>query len=395
MKVKRIYLDHNATSPISPHIAGVLAEAFERFGGNASSPHAEGQSARLALEKARETIAELVAAEPEEVVFTSGGTESNNACIFGAGLGRAGSESLGLVVSSVEHPSVLEPARELERAGASLSILPAGEDGRIDPLALQEALDTRPAKFVSVMHVNNETGVIQPIEDLARIARERDAVFHCDMVQSAGKIDIKDPASRMDMVSLASHKIGGPAGIGALIVSGEVPWHPMLRGGAQEGRRRAGTEPVALAVGFAEAVRRSTTHAGEATIQLRKRLESGLQESIPGCVIHGGSEPRVPNTSSFYLPGVSAQEFVVQMDLQGFAISTGSACSTGSFRPSHVLEAMGCSREVSAGTLRVSLGTENTSHEIEQFLEAVKRTLAAGHVTTDEAASPASMAGVS
>ncbi len=367
----RIYLDHNAMSPMPAEVVRALADAAARLRGNASSPHAEGQGARALLDEAREEVARLVGAG--EVVFTSGGTESNNLALRGlASAARRRRGEVRIVTSAVEHPSVLEACLALERDGAEVERLPVDACGLVDPSELEASLRRRRADVVSVMHANNETGVIQPVEDLAAVARGHGAIFHTDMAQSAGKVPISRAASAVSALTLAPHKLGGPPGIGVLMVEKGTEIESQIAGGNQEEGRRAGTEPVFLAAGLAAALRLVDLERAEGLAVLRDRIEAALPSLPGGARIHGAGAPRVPNTTSFFLPGLPGRHLVVQLDLMGIAISTGSACSTGTARPSHVLLAMGCTKEESSESVRVSLGPSTSEEEVEALLGALE-----------------------
>lgn len=361
----RIYLDNNATTAPHPDVVDALARSLTDAFGNPSSIHKEGQSARRLLEESRESVARLIGAEAREVVFTSGGTESNNAAIFGV----AGDETrLHIVTTSIEHPASLAPARELERRGAALSIVAPARSGRVDAAAVVDAL-TDATKLVSVMLANNETGVVQPVEEIGRACRERGIHFHCDAVQGAGKIAIDVRALGCDTLSLSAHKLHAPKGIGALYVRRGLSLAPMLFGGAQERRRRAGTENAPMAAAFAAAADlagdvRAWARMGE----LRDRFESTLRSRV---IVNGADAPRIPNTSNLTFPGIDAESLVMALDLAGFAVSTGSACSSGRIEPSPVLLAMGLSPDDAKSTIRVSLSRFTTGEEIDAFVEAV------------------------
>jgi cysteine desulfurase len=395
--MSRVYLDHNATSPMAPAVRRALSEAMERIGGNPSSPHAEGRAARRELEEARELLAGLLGFNPSEVVFTSGGTEANNLALRGMRAGGASGAPERIIASKVEHPSVLESCRSMAASGASVTLLDVDREGRVDPDSLRAALAGGERALVSIMHANNETGVIQPVADLAAIAAAHGALFHTDIVQSLGKL----PAGVLSRVltsdvaacSVAAHKIGGPAGIGALAVRAPASLAAQITGGPQERRARAGTEPALLSAGFAAALglagagrdgrpqgagagRPGAESAGPATGELRDRIEAAIREIDPVARVHGAGAERLDNTSSFYLPGAAGRYLVLQLDLAGFAVSTGSACSTGAARPSHVLGAMGCGAEEARDSVRVSLGRGSTSEEIELFIEALREAVA-------------------
>lgn len=378
--MKRVYLDHNAGSPLRREALAALQSAHGRLAGNPSSPHAEGQAARHALEDARETVARAAGARPEEIVFTSGGTEADNAALRGVvrAARAAGARTVHVVTSAVEHPAVLETARSLRSEGADLTVLPVDGRGVVDPDAVARVLDARGATLVSVMHANNETGVVQPVGEIAEVCRSRGVTFHTDAVQSAGKLRL-DPALGADLVSLGSHKVGGPAGVGALVVRGGTPFAALLEGGAQEGRRRAGTEPVALAAAFAAAIRAAVEElpiAAPRLEALRATIEDGLAGIDAGRVLHGAGAPRLPNTTHAFLRRAPGRILVLQLDRLGFAVSTGSACSTGSSRPSHVIAAMGRPGPEAADSLRVSTGPETTAGDVEAFLLALAEAVA-------------------
>lgn len=351
-----IYLDYNATVPVRPEAAAAMGEAL-RLPGNASSVHRFGRAARQAIEAARDKVAALVGAAPAQVVFTSGGTEANALALAGSGRSR-------ILVSAVEHESVLAAAPDAER-------LPVSRDGVVDLEALRQALkrDHRPA-LVSLMLANNETGVLQPVGVAASIARAAGALVHCDAVQAAGRLPIDFAALGVDSMSLSAHKIGGPQGCGALIVSERVPLQPLFRGGGQEGRRRAGTENLPGIAGFgaaAEAAMRDLADQRRIA-DLRDRLEAGLRAAMPGIPIHGAGVIRLPNTSCFSLPGMASESLVIALDLAGIAVSAGAACSSGKVTRSHVLAAMDAPPEEADSAIRVSLGWASGEADIDRFL---------------------------
>ena len=353
-----VYLDYNATAPVRPEAVAAVARALEATG-NASSVHRFGRMARRLVEDAREAVAALVGALPEAVVFTSGGTESNNTALRGAGSER-------LLVSAGEHDSVLHVAPEADR-------IPLKADGVIDldALAAMLAGDARPA-FISVMLANNETGVIQPLAEAVALAREHGALVHCDAVQAAGKIPVDFTALGVDFMSLSAHKMGGPPGVGALVIAGGVEIAPLIRGGGQERRRRAGTEnpPGIAGFGAVAALAAGEAERGGALAELRDGLERRLGALAPEARIYGADAPRLPNTSCLGLPGVAAETQVMALDLAGVAVSAGSACSSGKVTPSHVLRAMGASEAESGSAIRVSLGWRSEAAHIDRFIEA-------------------------
>jgi cysteine desulfurase len=362
----RIYLDNNATTPLHPAVLEALGNSFRDVFGNASSIHKEGQSARRAIEDARESVAMLIAAEARDVVFTSGGTESNNAAIFGA-VGQDGRHHI--VTTAIEHPSVLEPVTELERRGHAVTIVPVSRNGVVDAGAVIAAI--RPeTRLVAMMLANNETGVLQPVADVARICRERSIHFHCDAVQGAGKVGIAVSALGVDTLALSAHKLHAPKGIGALYVRRGLSLDRHILGGAQERRRRAGTEnvPLAVAFGVAAEIARQPADTGV----LRDALEQALLATGFPIVINGAGVPRIPNTSSVTFRGADAEGIVIGLDLSGVAVSTGAACSSGRVEPSHVLLAMGLSPDEARSTIRFSLSRFTTMAEIERTVELLR-----------------------
>ena len=353
-----IYLDYNATAPVRPDAAAAVAEALQATG-NASSVHGFGREARRILEDAREAVAGLVGAAPAQVIFTGGGTEANDLALGGSGRGR-------VLVSAGEHDSVLQAVPAAER-------IPLQRDGRIDRSALAALLaaDASPA-LVSVMLANNETGVIQPLDEVVALARARGALVHCDAVQAAGKIALDVADLGVDLLSLSAHKLGGPQGVGALVVAEGVPLRPALRGGGQERRRRAGTENLPGIAGFGAAARAAADGlAGFAALAaLRDDLEARLRALAPEVIVYGAEAPRLANTSCFALPGLPAETQVMALDLAGIAVSAGSACSSGKIEPSHVLRAMGATAQQASSAIRVSLGWRSGAADIEAFVAA-------------------------
>ncbi len=351
------YLDYNATAPMRPAVADAMAAALGALG-NPSSVHRFGRLARQRLEEARVTVATLVGARPEQVVFTSGGTEANNLAL--AGTGRPA------VVSAIEHDSVL-------RAAPAAARLPVRADGAIDLDALDDLLgaSAEPA-LVSLMLANNETGVIQPVARAAALAREHGALVHCDAVQAPGRIRVDFDALGVDMMSLSAHKLGGPHGVGALITADHVTLAPSMRGGAQERHRRAGTENVAGIVGFAAAAKAAIDAIADMARlgRLRDRLEQALSALAPDLVVFGARAPRLANTSCLTMPGVAAETQVMALDLAGVAVRAGSACSAGKVAPSHVLAAMGADPADAGQAIRVSLGWATADADIDHMIDA-------------------------
>jgi cysteine desulfurase len=366
----RIYLDNNATTAIDPAVLDALRGSLRDVYGNASSIHKEGQTARRRLEEARESVAALIGATAREVVFTSGGTESNNAAIFGVASARGFHH---IVTTAIEHPSVLEPMQELERRGHPLTVVSPSSDGSVDAGAVLSAF-REDTVMVSMMLVNNETGAIQPVAEVARVCRERGIHLHCDAVQAAGRIDIDVQALGADTLALSAHKIHAPKGAGALFVRKGLALERLMFGGAQERRRRAGTENVPLATAFgvaAELARDTTTRSAIRT--LRDRLESELaNEQI---TVNGAGAERVANTASVTFRGADGEGLVIALDLEGVAVSTGAACSSGRVEPSHVLLAMGLTPDQARSTVRFSLSRMTTEEEISAAIEVLRAVL--------------------
>ncbi|MGZ6021142.1 MAG: cysteine desulfurase family protein [Rhizomicrobium sp.] len=366
------YLDHNATSPVRAEVRAAMEHALTA-GGNPSSVHGAGRAARAAVERAREQVAALAGARAQDVIFTSGGTEANALALCGAvqGAAEAGARITRLFVSAIEHDSVLANAAALaERVpGVRLEHIPVTPNGVIDLEALRVLLrEGKGRALVAVMAANNETGVIQPLADVATLLKEHEGYLFVDAVQAAGKIALDASA---DYVSLSAHKIGGPQGVGALIVREGAPLTAMILGGGQERGHRAGTENVGGIAGFGAAARVATMQ----TFTLRGRFESELKAIAPELVIFGDDAPRLPNTSNFALPGVAAETAVMALDLDGVMVSSGSACSSGKVRPSHVLRAMGVSEAMASCALRVSFGWNSTEADVDAALASISHLL--------------------
>jgi cysteine desulfurase len=361
-----LYFDYNATTPIAPEAAQVLRDALETVYGNPSSVHRAGQMARERIENARRTIAASLGAAPAEVVFTSGGTESNNLAIFGP-LGALPAGPKHVLASTIEHPSVLECFRRLGSEGMAVELVdPADVERHIRPETV----------LISVMHGNNETGEIQPIEEIVALVRTRRAAgqpiwFHSDGVQAFGKIPVDVSALGVDLYSISAHKVHGPKGIGALFVRKGTPLAPLFAGGRQERGRRAGTENVPAAVAFARAVELCGEADREHCAALRNRFETQVLSALDDTEINGRSDGRLPNTSNLLFRGASAEALLIALDLKGMAVSTGSACSSGSIEPSPVLLAMGRTKEEASSSIRFSFGRYNTTDEIDALSNAV------------------------
>jgi cysteine desulfurase len=368
----RVYLDWNATTPLRPEARQAMAVAWD-VAGNPSSVHAEGRQARRLVEDARDAVATAVSARRQDVVFSSGGTEAN-ALALTPGLRRAGGEpARRLLVSAIEHASVLAGGRFAADAIATIKVSGAG---LVDLDHLRERLAEGAPALVSVMLANNETGAIQPIGDIADIVRAAGGLLHVDAIQGLGKIPFDINSVKADLITLSAHKIGGPKGVGAVVVSEDVQGlEPLLRGGGQEMGRRAGTENVAGIAAFGAAVRAATAALkddAERLQGLRGRLEGGLKET-PGMILFAADAPRLPNTTLFTVPGLKAETAVIGFDLGGIAVSSGSACSSGKVQPSHVLAAMGFGRELAEGAVRLSLGWSTSEADIDLALEAWRK----------------------
>lgn len=352
----RSYLDHNATSPPRPAVKAAMVAAMD-VTGNPSSVHGEGRAARKVMDDAREALGIALGCLPQMITFTSGGTEANNMALRGAGAEK-------IVVSTIEHPSVLAAAKA---SGEPVVAVPVDGQGRIDLAALEKAVHGANV-LVSVMAANNETGVIQPIDDVVGIAKANGALVHVDAVQAFGKRMVNFGLMGCDLMTVAAHKVGGPVGVGALIVREGVVVQPLIVGGGQELRRRAGTENVAAIAGFAAVAKEARLD----TCQLNGALEAALGEAR---IFSNGAE-RLPNTTCFAMPGMPAETLLMNFDLAGIAVSAGSACSSGKVGRSHVLDAMGVAPELAASAIRVSLGWNTTSEHIEHFIATWQRILA-------------------
>ena len=368
----RVYLDWNATTPLRPEARQAMAAAWE-VAGNPSSVHAEGRQARRLVEDARTAVAAAVGGRPQDVVFTSGGTEAN-ALALTPGLRRGAGEPVRrLLVSAIEHPSVLSGGRFSPEAIGTIQVTGSG---LIDIDHLRRLLAVEPPALVSVMLANNETGALQPVGEVADIVHEAGGLLHVDAIQALGKIPININAMKADLVTLSAHKIGGPKGVGALVVAdGTQGLEPLLRGGGQELGRRAGTENVAGIAAFGAAVRAAMAALESDPTRLRglrDRLEGGLKQT-PGTIVFAGDVPRLPNTTLFTVPGLRAETAVIGFDLGGIAVSSGSACSSGKVQPSHVLAAMGFDRELAQGAVRLSLGWSTSEADIDLALEAWRK----------------------
>jgi cysteine desulfurase len=375
--VQHFYFDHNATTPVAPEILETMTSCLGQVYGNASSIHHFGQAAKQKLEAARRQVAALIHANAAEVVFTSGGTEADNLAVLGV-VRAAGRPQAHLIVSSIEHPAVLASAAQLEREGVAVTRLPVSAIGTVDPEGVRRAI--RPdTVLVSIMHANNELGVVQPIAEISRIAHEAGVPMHVDGVQALGKIPVDVETLGVDLYSMSGHKLYAPKGVGALYVRKGTRLAPTAFGGHHERDRRPGTENVPGIVAFGAACElagRTLAAESERLAALRDRLENAVLGRISGAGISGRHANRTPNTSNIYFDGVDGEAMVIALDLRGFAVSTGSACSSGAITPSHVLTALGLSADRARSSLRFSLGRSTTAAQVDALVDALEASVA-------------------
>ncbi|TKJ45456.1 cysteine desulfurase NifS [Candidatus Aerophobetes bacterium Ae_b3b] len=368
--MKRIYLDHNATTPLHPEVLEAMLPYYKEAFGNPSTIYSFGQETRKATDEARETVANLIGASPEEIIFTSGGTEADNLALKGvtAALEKKGKH---IVASSIEHHAVLSTLKYLEKRGYKVSFLPVDEHGWLDPGEVEEAI-TSQTVLISVMHANNEVGTIEPISEIGEIAQKAGIYLHTDAVQTIGKIKVNVDDLKVDLLSLSAHKFYGPKGVGALYVRKGTRIYPLLHGGYQERRRRAGTENVAGIVGLgkaAEIAPKEMVQQSRRESNLRDRLEKMIRENINHCQLNGHPTQRLPNTLNISFEFIEGESLILNLDLKGIAASTGSACTSGSLESSHVLMAMGVAPEIAQGSIRFSLGRDNRKEDIDYTVE--------------------------
>ena len=371
----RGYFDYNATTPLATEVIDAVALATREQFGNASSVHYFGQRAKALVDDARSAVARLLNGDPSEVVFTSGGTESDNFAIRGAADAAWPTGRRHLIASAIEHEAVLNTLKALARHGWRTTLVPVDQTGVLSPDSLREVL-TDDTAIVSIMHANNEIGTIQPITELARVAHERGAIMHTDAVQSVGKIPTDVRALGVDLLSLSAHKFNGPKGAGALWIRRGTRVQPILTGGKHERSRRAGTENVPALAGMGVAAGLAAGRIateGARVGALRDRLEAGIASRVPGTVVNGAPEFRVPNTTNISFDRVEAESLLIGLDLEGIAVSTGSACSSGTLEPSHVLRAMGFPPHRTQNSLRFSVGLFSTEAEVDRVLDVLPR----------------------
>jgi cysteine desulfurase len=366
----RIYLDHNATTPVDPAVLDVVVRVMRDEFGNPSSVHHFGQRAKAVLDDARTLVASLIGGEPGELVFTSGGTEADNFALRGVAEALEPAGKRHIISTTIEHEAVLVTLKWLAKRGWRVTLLPVDTTGIVSPDVLREAL-TDDTALVSVMHANNEIGTIQPIQELAALAHARGAVFHTDAVQSVGKVQIDVRTLGVDLLSLSAHKFYGPKGVGALWIRRGTRVATIMTGGKHERNRRAGTENVGGIAGLgaaAELAKKKLRSEGARLAALRDRIEEQILATVGGTAVNGAREPRVPNTTNVSFEGIEAESLLIALDLEGIAVSTGSACSSGTLEPSHVLRAMGFPPHRTQNSIRISLGAANTDADAETLL---------------------------
>jgi cysteine desulfurase len=377
--MRRIYFDHNATTPVESAVLEAMLPFLSGDFGNASSIHTFGQRARAAVETAREQVATLINARPQEVVFTSGGTESDNHAIFGASVPRGlRSGPVHVITSSIEHEAVLNSCQALEKLGVEVTYLPVSQDGLVDPGAVRSAI-RRETILISIMHANNELGSVQPLGEIGRVAAEHKIPFHTDAVQSAGKIPIDVQAMHIDLLSLSGHKLYAPKGVGAIYIKSGTHLRQFLFGGHHQRGFRPGTENVPGIVGLGKAAEMARLRLSEDAARvgaLRDSLEQGLLARIPDCRVNGAGAPRTPNTTNLTFAGIEGEALVIALDLKGLACSTGAACSSGAVEPSHVLTAIGLPATEARASLRFSLGRHTSAEEVDAALEIIPAAVA-------------------
>jgi len=371
----RIYFDYNATTPLLPAVVDAMTAATRDLFGNASSVHYFGQQAKAAMDTARSSVSSLIGADPSEVVFTGGGTESDNFAIRGAAEAMEPAKRRHLIASAIEHEAVLNTLKALARRGWKTTLVPVDQSGIVSPERLSDVI-TDDTAIVSVMHANNEIGTIQPIAELAAIAHAHGALMHTDAVQTVGKIPVDVRALGIDLLSLSAHKFNGPKGVGALWIKRGTRLQAMQTGGKHERGRRAGTENVPAIVGMGVAARLSADKLPSEAARvgaLRDRLEEGILRTVTGTAVNGARMSRVPNTTNISFDRVEAESLLIALDLEGVAVSTGSACSSGTLEPSHVLKAMGFPPHRTQNSLRFSLGVFSTEAEVDRVIEILPR----------------------
>lgn len=367
-----IYLDNAASTPIHKQVIEEMIPFLQEQFGNPSSIHKYGRSTQRAIQNARKQIANLINAEPSEILITSGGTESNNTALFGIGETKKGTH---IIISSIEHDAILEPCKILEKKGFEITRIHVDKSGMINPQDIEDSISSKTC-LVSIMYANNEVGTIQPIEEISKICHQKNIPFHTDAIQAVGKVELDVKKFGIDMLSVSSHKINGPKGVGALYIKKGIEIEPFIYGGGQEHGMRSGTENVASIVGFGKACQLAKENLEKNTTYL-KRLQSKLitkiLEEIPQVSLNGHKDQRIPNNTHFTFLGVNGEDLIIKLDENGIAASTGSACSVHVQKESHVLQAMGFSHDEITGSLRLTVGIMNTESEIEKTVEILKK----------------------
>ncbi len=381
----KIYLDHNATTPLHPDVLEVMLPVMREFFGNPSSIHSEGRKARVFLDEAREKVADLINASPGEIIFTSGGTESNNIALLGVALGKKKKEGR-IITCDIEHPSILNPCKQLEQLGFQIDRLPVNPQGRIDLERLQATIQDSTV-LISLQHANSEVGTLQDIETIGEMARGKSIYFHTDAVQSVGKVPVDVKKLPVDFLSISSHKLNGPKGVGALFMKrGLAPLFSTISGGNQEKKRRGGTENVAGIVGFGKACElaktRLKTGGMDSLADLRDYFYQRIEASVPGVELLGDKQFRLPNTLNLSIDGANGEALLIGLDVEGISVSTGSACSSGSSLPSHVLTAMQVPERRINSSLRFSLAASNTRGEVNVVAQTLARLVALNRKTS-------------
>lgn len=370
--MKRIYLDHAATTPLAQEVFEAMKPYFSEKFGNASSLHSFGQEARAAIEASRKIAAKFLGARPNEIIFTSGGTESNNLAIKGVAFANK-SKGNHIITSKIEHHAILEPCHWLEKHGFKVTYLNVDKYGLVNPADVEKAI-TKDTILVSIMHANNEIGTIEPIEEIGKICKKHGVYFHTDAVQSFGKIPIDVKKMNIDLLSASSHKLYGPKGVGLLYINQDVKIEPVQHGGGHESGLRSGTENVPGIVGFAKAIElaeKNMKKEAERQTKLRDKIINEILK-IPGSQLNGHPTQRLPNNVNVSIKGVEGEALLIRLNEKGIAVSTGSACSTKSLEPSHVLTAIGLTAEQAHGSLRITLGKDNTEQDIDYTIEQLK-----------------------
>jgi len=371
---RNVYLDNNATTPLHPEALNAMLPFLKEDFGNPSSIHRFGRKARVKLDEAREKVAAAIGADPSEIVFTSGGSESDNLAIKGFAWANRKNGGGHIITSAIEHHAVLDTCKYLENNGYHITYIPVDEYGLANPSDVERTISSDTI-LITIHHSNNETGTIEPIEKISKIAKDRGVVMHTDAVQSLGKVSLNVNNLGVDMLSISAHKLYGPKGIGALYIKrGIKKMHPLINGGSQEKKRRGGTENVAGIVGFGKACELALVNMKEDTARitaLRNRLQGLILERIPDVKLNGHPEKRLPATLNMSFKLAEGEPLAVNLDLAGVAVSTGSACTSGTIEPSHVLSAMGMPSEISRGSLRFSFGRENTMEDVDYVMEVL------------------------